>query len=48
MSSLPRLLYLIDKWTEEERMKAAALSGKPIPEMPRTARSIKEVLAHAK
>jgi len=43
-STLPRVLYLVDKWSEEEKIKAATLSGQKIPEPPRTARSIKEVL----
>jgi hypothetical protein len=45
-STLSRVLYLIEKWSEEEKMKAAALSGKPVPEPPRTARSIKEVMSY--
>ena len=45
-STLPRVLFLVDKWSEEEKMKAAALSGKGMPEPPKTARSIKEVLGH--
>jgi hypothetical protein len=32
-------------WAEEETKKAAALSGKPIPEPPRAVRSLKGVLA---
>lgn len=43
-STLARVLYLIDKWTDEKKMEAAAFSGKPIPEPPKTVRSLKEVL----
>lgn len=45
-STLSRVVYLIEKWSDEERMKAEAISGKKIPGPPRAARSIKEVLAH--
>jgi hypothetical protein len=44
-STLPRVTYLIERWTEEQKVKAAALSGKPIPEPPRTVRSLKGVLS---
>lgn len=45
-STLSRVVYLIEKWSEEERAKAAALSGQRIPSPPRSARSIKEVLSN--
>lgn len=45
-STLKRVVFLIEKYGKEEEMKAAALRGKKIPEPPRTARSIKEVLSH--
>ncbi len=44
-STLPRVVYLVERYADEEQAKAAALSGKPIPEPPRTVRSLKEVLA---
>ena len=44
-STLSRVTYLIEKWTEEQKAKAAAISGKPVPEPPRTVRSLKGVLA---
>ena len=44
-STLPRAVYLVEQWGREEQIKAAAMSGKPIPEPPRTVRSLKEVLA---
>ncbi len=43
-STLARVLYLIDKWADEKKMEAAAFSGEPIPEPPKTVRSLKEVL----
>ena len=43
-STLLRVTYLIERWTEEQKAKAAALSGKKVPEPPRTVRSLKEVL----
>ena len=47
-STLQKVVYLIEKWGEEERMKAEAMSGKKvnIPTPPKAARSIKEVLGH--
>ena len=44
-STLPRVTYLVNMWAEEETKKAAALSGKPIPEPPRAVRRLKGVLA---
>ncbi len=44
-STLSRVTYLIEKWTEEQKAKAAAISGKPVPEPPRTVRSLKGVLS---
>lgn len=44
-STLPRAVYLVERYAEEEKAKAAAISGKPIPEPPRTVRSLKEALA---
>ena len=43
-STLAKVIYLIDKWATEQRMKAQALSGKK-PEVSGTAHSIKEVLS---
>ena len=42
-STLSKAVYLIEKWAQEQRMKAQALSGKA-PGPTGTARSIKEVL----
>ncbi len=44
-STLPRVTYLIERWAEEQKAKAAAMSGKPIPEPPRTVQSLKGVLS---
>lgn len=44
-STLPRVVYLIERWAEDEKIRAAAMSGKPIPEPPRTVQSLKGVLA---
>ena len=43
-STLPKVVYLVEQWGNEKKIEAAAMSGKPIPEPPRTVRSIKEVL----
>ena len=45
-STLPRVTFLIEKWSDEERRKAEAMSGKKISGPPKAARSIKEVLGH--
>lgn len=45
-ATLPKVVYLIEKWSEEERMKAEAISGKKIQGPPKAARSMKEVLAN--
>ena len=42
-STLSKVVYLIEKWAQEQRMKAQALSGKA-PEPTGTAHSIKEVM----
>ena len=45
-SSIGKVVYLIEQWGKEQRMKADALQGRPIPEprMQQSARSIKEIL----
>ena len=45
-STLSKVVYLIEKWSEEERMKAEAMSGKKVQGPPKAARSIQEVLGH--
>lgn len=45
-STLPKVIYLIEKWTEEEKMKAAAASGRKVAGPPKAARSVKEVLSN--
>lgn len=45
-STLPRTVYLVEKWAEEKKMEAAAMSGQPVPEPSRSVRSIKEALSH--
>jgi len=46
-SSIGKVIYMIEQWGKEQRMKADALSGKPIsapPSPPQSARSIKSIL----
>lgn len=45
-STLPRAVYLVEKWADEKKMEAAAMSGQPVPEPSRSVRSIKEALSH--
>ena len=48
-STLQKVVYFIEKWGDEQRMKAEAASGKRlnIPAAPpQAARSMKEVLGH--
>ena len=47
-STLPRVVYLVEKWAEERKTEASAMSGKPVPmpEPSRPVRSIKEALSH--
>jgi hypothetical protein len=42
-STLSKVVYLIEKWSEEQQRKAAALSGRK-PQPSGTAHSIKEVM----
>ena len=42
-STLSKVVYLIEKWSEEQQKKAAAFSGKK-PQPSGTAHSIKEVM----
>lgn len=52
-STLQKAIYLIEKWADEERMKAAALSGggvnrmlRNLPDPQKPAQSIKEVMSY--
>lgn len=54
-STLKKVMYLIEKWAGEEKMKAAALSGAAgnhgnipnnLPDPQRPARSVKEVMSY--
>lgn len=44
-SSIGKVIYLIEQWGNEQRMKAEALQGKKLPDPPpQSARSIKQIL----
>jgi len=47
-SSIGKVIYLIDKWGQEQRMKAEAMQGHkvaaPPPGAPQSARRIKDIL----
>ena len=47
-STLQKVVYFIEKWGDEQRMKAEAASSKKvnIPAPPQAARSMKEVFSH--
>ena len=46
-STFVKVIWITDRWANEEKMKADAMSGKPVrvPEVKGTARSVKEVMA---
>ena len=46
-SSIGKVIFLIDKWGQEQRMKAEAMQGHkvaPPPRAPQSARRIKDIL----
>jgi len=44
-SSIGKVIYLIEQWGKEQRAKAEAMQGKPLPDpAPQSARSIKSIL----
>lgn len=43
-SSIGKVVYLIEQWGKEQQAKAAALSGKPVPQPQQTARRFKDIL----
>ena len=43
-SSIGKVVYLIEHWGKEQRAKAEALQGKPVPASQQSARSIKSIL----
>ena len=45
-STLPKVVYLVEKWVEEKKMEASAMSEKPVPEPSRSVRSFKEALSY--
>ena len=44
-STLPKVVYLVEKWAEEKKMEASAMSGHSVPEPSRSVRTIKEALS---
>ncbi len=43
-SSIGKVVYLIEQWGKEQRAKAEALQGNPVPAPQQSARSIKSIL----
>lgn len=44
-SSIGKVVYLIEQWGKEQKAKADAMQGGPVPQMPQqSARSIKQIL----